>query len=77
MHEKLTQRFIDRRTSVLMKRLKQKEDLMSTVEQDGAIHVEGEYVGHITGFRFVPDGVASGVAHERTLKSASLKAVAA
>ncbi len=76
LHEKLTQRFIDRRTSVLMKRLKQREDLMSTVEQDGAIHVEGEYVGHITGFRFVPDGVASGAAHERTLKSASLKAVA-
>ena len=75
LHEKLTQRFIDRRTSVLMKRLNQREDLMSTVEQDGAIHVEGEYVGHMKGFNFIPDGVASG-AHERTLKAASLKAVA-
>ena len=45
LHERLTQRFIDRRTSVLMKRLAQKEELMSTVEEDGAIHVEGEYVG--------------------------------
>src|SRR5687767_8869901 len=36
LHERLTQRFIDRRTSLLMKRLKQREDLMSTVEQDGA-----------------------------------------
>jgi ATP-dependent RNA helicase SUPV3L1/SUV3 len=75
LHERLTQRFIDRRTSVLMKRINQKEGLMSTVEQDGAIHVEGEYVGHMKGFHFIPDG-ATGVAHERALKAASLKAVA-
>jgi ATP-dependent RNA helicase SUPV3L1/SUV3 len=75
LHERLTQRFIDRRTSVLMKRINQKEGLMSTVEQDGAIHVEGEYVGHMKGFHFIPDG-ASGAAHERALKAASLKAVA-
>jgi ATP-dependent RNA helicase SUPV3L1/SUV3 len=75
LHERLTQRFIDRRTSVLMKRLNQRESLMSTVEQDGAIHVEGEYVGHMKGFHFIPDGAASS-AHERTLKAASLKAVA-
>ena len=48
---------------------------MSTVEQDGGIHVEGEYVGHIKGFHFIPDG-SVGVANERTLKAASLKAVA-
>ena len=76
LHERLTARFIDRRTSVLMKRLAQKEDLMSTVEEDGAIHVEGEYVGRIQGFQFVPDGAASEV-HGRTLKAASLSAVAA
>jgi ATP-dependent RNA helicase SUPV3L1/SUV3 len=75
LHERLTQRFIDRRTSVLMKRLNQREGLMSTVEQDGGIHVEGEYVGHMKGFHFIPDGAAS-LAHERALKAASLKAVA-
>ncbi|MBI3672788.1 MAG: helicase [Rhizobiales bacterium] len=41
LHERLTQRFIDRRTSILMKRLAQKEELMSTVEEDGAVRVEG------------------------------------
>jgi ATP-dependent RNA helicase SUPV3L1/SUV3 len=76
LHERLTQRFIDRRTSVLMKRLAQKELLMSTVEEDGAIHVEGEYVGRIKGFNFVPDGVAEG-AEARVLKAAALQAVAA
>src|SRR5205807_9698317 len=45
LHERLAQRFIDRRTSVLMKRLARKEVLMSHVEEDGAISVEGEYVG--------------------------------
>lgn len=76
LHERLTQRFIDRRTSVLMKRLARKEVLMSHVEEDGAILVEGEYVGRIKGFDFVPDGAASD-AHGKTLKAASLKAVTA
>jgi ATP-dependent RNA helicase SUPV3L1/SUV3 len=74
LHERLTQRFIDRRTSVLMRRLRQKEDLMSTIEEDGAISVEGEYVGRIKGFQFVPDGAAG--ADGKTLKAASLKTVA-
>ena len=76
LHERLTQRFIDRRTSVLMKRLAQKEELMSTVEEDGAIHVEGEYIGRIRGFLFVPDGAAEG-AEARALKAAAMSAVAA
>ena len=76
LHERLTQRFIDRRTSVLMKRLAQKEELMSTVEEDGAIHVEGEYIGRIKGFLFVPDGASEG-AEARALKAAAMSAVAA
>ncbi len=74
LHERLTQRFIDRRTSVLMRRLAQKEELMSSVEEDGAIHVEGEYVGRIKGFNFIPDGTSE--SHEqRTLKAAAVQAV--
>ena len=76
LHARLTQRFIDRRTSVLMKRLAQKEELMSTVEEDGAIHVEGEYIGRIKGFLFVPDGATEG-AEARALKAAAMSAVAA
>jgi ATP-dependent RNA helicase SUPV3L1/SUV3 len=76
LHERLTQRFIDRRTSVLMRRLAQKEELMSTVEEDGAIRVEGEYIGRIKGFLFLPDGATDG-AEARALKTAALSAVAA
>jgi len=75
LHERLTQRFIDRRTSVLMRRLAQKEELMSTVEEDGAIQVEGEYVGRIKGFHFLADGAGEG-AEARALKAAALQAVA-
>lgn len=49
---------------------------MSTVEEDGALHVEGEYIGRISGFRFMPDG-ASDEAGARALKAAALQAVAA
>ena len=59
LHERLTQRFIDRRTSVLMKRMREKEQLMASVSSDGDIHVEGEFIGQMTGFRFVPDDSAT------------------
>jgi ATP-dependent RNA helicase SUPV3L1/SUV3 len=59
-----------------MKRLARKEELMSQVEEDGAILVEGEYVGRIKGFDFIPDGATSD-AHGKALKAASLKAVTA
>ena len=74
LHERLTQRFIDRRTSVLMRRLAQKEELMSSVEEDGAIHVEGEYVGRIKGFNFIPDGTSENQ-EQRTLRAAAVQAV--
>ena len=76
LHDRLTQRFIDRRTSVLMRRLAQKDELMSSVEEDGAIHVEGEYVGRINGFNFIPDGVGD-AQEQKTLKAAAVQAVAA
>jgi ATP-dependent RNA helicase SUPV3L1/SUV3 len=74
LHDRLSQRFIDRRTSVLMRRLAQRGELMSTVEEDGAVHVEGEYVGRIKGFHFIPDGAEG--AHGKTVKAASLQVVA-
>jgi ATP-dependent RNA helicase SUPV3L1/SUV3 len=73
LHEALTQRFIDRRTSLLMKKLRQREDLMSSVEEDGAVKVEGDTVGYLSGFRFSPNRENSDDASE--LKAAAKKAV--
>jgi ATP-dependent RNA helicase SUPV3L1/SUV3 len=75
LHERLTQRFVDRRTSVLLRRLKQKEALLAEVNDKGEVTVEGEFVGRLEGFRFSPDKSAQG-AEAKALKSASLQALA-
>ncbi|MCG7624571.1 helicase-related protein [Epibacterium sp. Ofav1-8] len=75
LHMRLTQRFVDRRTSVLMRRLKQKEALLAEVNDQGEVTVEGEFVGKLEGFRFSPDKTAQG-AEAKALKSASLQALA-
>ena len=75
LHDRLTQRFVDRRTSVLLRRLKQKEALLADVNDKGEVTVEGEFVGRLEGFRFIQDKSASG-AEAKTLKSASLQALA-
>lgn len=75
LHERLTQRFVDRRTSVLMKRLREREELMASINKDGEVLVEGEYVGRLEGFVFVQDPRAEGV-HEKALRAASDKALA-
>ena len=55
LHERLTKRFVDRRTSVLMRRLRDKEDLLAEIDAQGRILVEDHYVGRLDGFRFTPD----------------------
>ncbi len=75
LHERLTQRFVDRRTSVLLRRLKQKEALLAEVNENGDVTVEGEFVGRLEGFRFIQDKGTSG-AEAKAIKSASLQALA-
>lgn len=55
LHEQLTQRFVDLKTSALMRGLRAKEDLSAEIASDGAIHVESHFVGRLKGFRFQPD----------------------
>ncbi|MFN4154541.1 MAG: helicase-related protein [Paracoccaceae bacterium] len=59
LHARLTQRFVDRRTSVLLRRLKQKETLVAEVNDKGEVTVEGEFVGKLEGFRFRQDASTS------------------
>jgi ATP-dependent RNA helicase SUPV3L1/SUV3 len=55
LHERLTLRFIDRRTAVLVRRMKDGGALDAVVAEDGAVTVEGQFVGRLDGFRFVAD----------------------
>ncbi|MEM6305644.1 MAG: helicase-related protein [Pseudomonadota bacterium] len=75
LHTALTEKFVDRRTSVLMRRLGQKEAMVAEVNESGEVTVEGEYVGKLDGFRFRADKGA-GAAEEKAIKSASLQALA-
>ena len=74
LHERLTQRFVDRRTSVLLRRLKQKEALLAEVNENGEVTVEGEFVGKLQGFRFQQDKETT-AQEAKTIKSASLQAL--
>lgn len=75
LHGALTQRFVDRRTSVLLRRLKQKEAMVAEVNDKGEVTVEGEFVGRLEGFRFNRDKGAAGQ-EARTLRQAGLQALA-
>ncbi len=55
MHERLTQRFVDKRTSALMKGMRDKDELSADIGDDGAVSVEDHYVGRLIGFRFSPE----------------------
>ena len=74
LHARLTQRFVDRRTSVLLRRLKQKESLVAEVNDKGEVTVEGEFVGRLEGFRFRQDASAS-PDEARTLRAAAVQAL--
>jgi ATP-dependent RNA helicase SUPV3L1/SUV3 len=71
LHERLTQRFVDRRTSALMKGLKEKDELYAEIAEDGAVHVEKHYVGRLQGFRFFPDAQAEGIHGKATRNAAT------
>jgi len=75
LHERLTQRFIDRRTSVLMKHLRADEFGSLTLDEAGGVAIGGETVGRLDGLSFVPDPRAAenGAFHGRTLRAAALK----
>ena len=74
LHEKLMARFIDRRTSVLMRSLGDKAEVLAGVAEDGAVTVEGQYVGRLTGARFEP-AVGSSALEDRALRTAAIRAV--
>jgi ATP-dependent RNA helicase SUPV3L1/SUV3 len=74
LHQGLSQRFVDRRTTVLLRELRTKDQLMTVVEQDGGVTVEGQYIGALKGFQFAPDA-AGDAAGDRALNYAATQAL--
>ena len=75
LHLRLASRFVDRRTSVLMRRLKENGMLESEITGAGDVLVEGQHVGTLHGFRFTPDPRAEGEV-ARTLSAAAMRVLA-
>ena len=74
LHERLTARFVDRKTTALMRSLHDHAETMAEVADDGVVTVDGEAVGHLEGVRFAVASGGSALA-DRTLKTAALRAV--
>ena len=74
LHERLTQRFVDRRTSVLMRRLRENAMLEAEITSSGDVLVEGQHIGNLLGFRFAPDAAAEGP-DGKTVRAAAQKAL--
>jgi ATP-dependent RNA helicase SUPV3L1/SUV3 len=72
LHEKLTARFVDRRSTLLLRRLEntEGESLLSAVTPRGEVVVEGHSVGHVEGFAFMPDPAAVGDEKRLVLRAA-------
>ncbi len=76
LHERLTKRFVDRRTSVLMRRLRENTMLEAEISPAGDVVVEGHHVGRLDGFRFTADAQDEGT-DAKAIKAAAQKALAA
>ena len=74
LHEKLMARFVDRRTSALMRGLRVRGEALAGVDAEGAVTVEGHFVGRLTGLKFEAAQGAS-LLEEKALRAAALHAV--
>ena len=74
LHEALMQRFIDARTSALLKALDSEEAPRPEVTADGQVLIEGQRVGELKGLVFKPDTSESLIA-DKALRQAAYRAI--
>jgi len=71
LHARLTERFVDRRTSVLMRQVGGDVGLLAVaVDGEGNVAVEDESIGRLDGFAFSVDPSARGVDRKRLIAAA-------
>jgi ATP-dependent RNA helicase SUPV3L1/SUV3 len=60
LHQRLTERFVNRRTAILMRTMGKDASLLRVkLDESGRVLVEDQPIGHLDGFRFVVDAEAS------------------
>ena len=75
LHERLAERFVDRRTSVLMRRLRENTMLETEITKSGEVVVEGHPIGRLAGFQFAAESASAGP-EGKALRAAAQKALA-
>ncbi|WND03681.1 helicase-related protein [Temperatibacter marinus] len=71
LHERLTQRFVDRRTAVLLKSLRQKGILKVDINNEtNKVSVDGLEIGELKGFTFVTEGGPARDDHAKLMEEA-------
>ncbi|HBH43616.1 MAG TPA: helicase, partial [Hyphomonas atlantica] len=70
LHEALTARFVDRRTTALLASLKKEDALVTELTPEGDVRVEGHVVGRLKGLTFEP------VLDARTLEGKAVRGAA-
>lgn len=74
LHETLTKRFVDQRTSALVRGLREDRDMLAGVTKTGEVSVEGHVVGRLDGLKFFPD-IDGAHLEARALRNAAEKAL--
>jgi len=76
LHERLTQRFVDRRTQILLKSL-QEGGPLGHVETDGVVMIEGQEVGRIDGLTpvLIEQKAANGDIERRAVNAAARRVI--
>jgi ATP-dependent RNA helicase SUPV3L1/SUV3 len=69
LHDRITQRFVDRRSAFIFHRLASEGELLAGVSELGEVRVEGAYVGRLDGLRFIADAISG--AEARMLMAAA------
>lgn len=78
LHDRLTQRFIDRRTSLLLRGLRHADHVLNLeIDPDGAVIADGMMIGMLHGFEFRPDPSARGGERKLLLAAAERRLGAA
>lgn len=71
LHARLTERFVNRRTSVLLRKIGANAgELPVTVGEENVVSVDGEELGHLKGFRFIVSPDAKLADHRMLLAAA-------
>ncbi|MEL6686119.1 MAG: helicase-related protein [Pseudomonadota bacterium] len=74
LHEGLIARFVDRRTSSLLKGIGSGAPMDASIKDDGSVFVDGHLIGQLNGLSFTRDANASDL-EAKALEAAAVKAV--